>query len=67
MNGATNRLKVGDVVRYVRSVDPGDEECRFIVIEDNDDRLMIMLICDLPIPPLYVVPRCELTCCDEIV
>jgi hypothetical protein len=34
-------VKLGDVVRYVRVVDPGDEECQFVVIEDNGDRLMI--------------------------
>jgi hypothetical protein len=59
------RVKVGDVVRYVRTVDPGDEECRFMVTEDNGDRLKITLICDLPIPPVCVVPRCEITVCDQ--
>jgi hypothetical protein len=58
------RVKLGDVVRYVRTVDPGDEQCRFVVTEDNGDRLMIKLICELPIPPVCVVPRCEVTRCD---
>ncbi len=58
------RVKVGDVVRYVRTIDTGDEDCRFVVVEDNGDRLMIKLICDLRIPPVYVVPRCEVSVCD---
>ncbi len=55
----TRRVKVGAVVRYVRTIDPGDEDWRFVVIENNGVRLMIRLICDLAIPPVYVVPRCE--------
>ena len=58
-------VRLGDVVQYVRAVDPGDEQCRFVVTEDNGDRLMIRLICDLPIPPVSVVPRCEVTRCDS--
>ena len=40
---------VGDQVRFREALDPGDESCLFDVIEDNGDRLMIRLICDLPI------------------
>jgi hypothetical protein len=61
---AIRRVKVGAVVRYVRTVDPGDEDYRFVVVEDNGDRIMIKLICDLPIPPVWVVPRCEVTACE---
>jgi hypothetical protein len=41
------------------SVDPGDDQCRFVVIEDNGDRLMLRLICDLPIPPVSVIRTAE--------
>jgi hypothetical protein len=46
-------------VRFREAVEPGDDKCRFQVIEDNGDRLMLRLICDLPIPPISVVPTVE--------
>lgn len=50
---------VGDRVRFKEAIDPGDESARFEVIEDNGDRLLIRLVCDLPIPPVQVVQRAE--------
>jgi hypothetical protein len=50
---------VGDKVRFREALDPGDESCLFDLIEDNGDRLMIQLVCDLPIPPVKVVRRAD--------
>jgi hypothetical protein len=50
---------VGDKVRFRETLDPGDELCLFDLIEDNGDRLMIRLVCDLPIRPVKVVRRAD--------
>ena len=42
------------------ALDPGDDLCLFDVIEDNGTRLMIRLVCDLPIPPVKVVRRADM-------
>ena len=51
---------VGDQVRFREALDPGDDLCLFDVIEDNGTRLMIRLVCDLPIPPVKVVRRADM-------
>lgn len=51
---------VGDRVRFRENLDPGDEACLFDVCEDNGDRLMIRLVCDLPIRPVSVIMRADL-------
>jgi hypothetical protein len=56
---------VGDRVRFKEALEPGDESARFDVIEDNGDRVMIRLVCDLPLPPVQVVRRddvCKAEC-----
>jgi hypothetical protein len=50
---------VGDQVQFREVLDPGDELCVFDVIEDNGDRLMIRLVCDLPIRPVKTVRRAD--------
>ena len=52
-------IKVGDQVRFREFLDPGDELCLFTLIEDNGDRVMIRLVCDLPIKPVKVVRRAD--------
>ena len=52
-----NEITVGDKVRFAEILDPGDDECEFEVIEDNGDRLLIRMICDLPIRPVMTVLR----------
>jgi hypothetical protein len=54
-----NDVTVGDLVRFCEIVDPGDESARFEVIEDNGDRLIVRLLCDLPIPPTQLVRRSD--------
>lgn len=48
-------FKVGDVVKFREVVDAGDERARFVVTDVYDHRLIIRLVCDLPIPPTQVV------------
>ncbi len=46
------------VVKYSRP-EPGEEDLRFRLVEDNGDRVLIELICDLPIPPRECVAAAE--------
>jgi len=57
---------VGDQVRFREVLDAGDELCLFDVIEDNGDRLMIRLVCDLPIRPVKVVRRADMCKTQEL-
>lgn len=61
MNAADAKsFTVGDRVRFTEVVDPGDERCEFDVIEDNGDRVLVRLVCDLPIRPVNVYLRNQL-------
>ena len=46
-------------MRFRDLLDRGDESCLFDLIEDNGDRVMIRLVCDLPIRPVKVVRRAD--------
>lgn len=47
---------VGKTVRLADHWCTGEErDARFVVVEDNGDRLFIQLICDLPIRPVETV------------
>jgi hypothetical protein len=50
---------VGDQVRFREALDAGDELCLFDLVEDNGDRVMIRLVCNLPVPPMKVVRRAD--------
>lgn len=49
----------GDQVRFREALDPGDDLSLFDVTEDNGDRLMIRLVCELPVRPIKVVRRAD--------
>lgn len=51
---------VGDLVMYRECLEAGDESARFVVVEDNGDRLLVRLVCDWTIPPTSVVRREEM-------
>lgn len=56
-------MKVGDVVRYRKEVDQGDDLCRFVVSEMRGDRALLteFAVChDMSIKPTYVVPLTDL-------
>jgi hypothetical protein len=50
----------GDIVKLVHPVDRAEASARFVLIEDNGDRCLIRLICDLPIAPVECVLRGEI-------
>jgi hypothetical protein len=56
---------VGDKVRFREAIGLGDELCLFDSLEDKGDRLMIRLVCDLPIPPMQVVRRADVCQASE--
>ncbi len=55
----TTTLKVGSIVRYAHPAE-GESEFRFVLKEDNGDRVLIELICDYRIKPLETVPIGEI-------
>lgn len=60
--GGCRCFTAGDRVRFREAIDPGDESSVFDVVEDNGDRIMIQLVCDLPIRPVTVVDRADMCC-----
>jgi hypothetical protein len=52
----------------VRLTRPSAEEVKahYIVVEDNGDRLLIRLICDLPFPPIELVSRNDVVLIEEL-
>lgn len=55
------RPKVGEVVKYSRPRS-GESGFRFLLKEDNGDRVMIELICNERIRPIEVVAADEIEC-----
>jgi hypothetical protein len=53
------KIKVGSVVKYARPAE-GEADLRFILKEDNGDRVLIELICDYRIKPLEMVANDEI-------
>ena len=52
-------LQPGDIVKYSRPVDETESAARFVLLENNGDRVTIRLVCDLPIPPVECVAASE--------
>lgn len=54
-----DKLSKGQLVRLAPEwMDtPAEGESLYRVVEDNGDRLIIELVCDLPIPPQELVAR----------
>ncbi len=53
-------MKPGDIVKYANPAE-GEEDLRFYLIENRGDRVEIVLVCDLPFPPVEVLPIHEIT------
>ena len=54
----------GKIVKF-KSVLQGESELsRYIVIEDNGERLLIQFICNLSFKPTFVVLSAEVEVCD---
>src|SRR4051812_12719123 len=52
--GPENGNLLGKTVRLVLPA-PGEEDARYLVIEDNGDRLLVKFVCNLPIPPVELL------------
>lgn len=55
----------GQIVMFREFLEEGDEEARFIVIEDRDTRVLVEEICDLPFPPQRTFQKNEITLAPE--
>lgn len=54
-------MKKGDIVKFKRIVDPGDEEVRMILLDDPEKgRVLVQALIDMRIPPTYIYPVEEL-------
>lgn len=51
----------GRIVRLANPADEAERAARFVVTEDNGDRLRIRLVCDLPIAPVETVRPDDVT------
>ena len=54
-----SEIKVGSIVKYSQPTE-GEADFRFLLKEDNGDRVMIELICDERIRPVEVVAPDEI-------
>ena len=59
---AISEVRVGDVVRFAKVMDPGDETARMTVLEVEADRNWALVedICDLPLKPTRTVRLSEI-------
>lgn len=47
-------MKKGDIVKFRKAVDPGDEDLRMILLEDSDGgRVLVESIVDMKIRPTF--------------
>jgi hypothetical protein len=52
-------IQAGSQVKFREILEPGDDLFVFDVIEDNGERLLVRLVCDMAIRPTRVVNRDE--------
>lgn len=48
-------MDVGQIVKFRQPENEAEAGARFILIENNGDRGLIRLVCDLPFPPVELV------------
>lgn len=57
-------MRKGDIVKFRKAVDPGDEDLRMILLEDPDGgRVLVESIVDMKIRPTYRYSIEELEIC----
>lgn len=56
-------MKSGDIVKFVKVIDPGDEEIRMRIKEVNGDRVLVEALVDMQLKPTYVYPRNDVITC----
>lgn len=52
-------VSVGAVVRWAFPVDAGEAAERYEVLEVRGSRVLVRLVCDLPVPPTYTYAACD--------
>ena len=57
-------MNPGTIVKYSKPTE-GEHDFRFIVMEDNGDRVHIMLICDWWLKPIEILRPEEITTVEE--
>lgn len=63
--GMSNTTTIAAKIYKLANPAKGEESARFTIAEDNGDRLIIRLVCDLPIAPTELVSR-EDVCPDSV-
>ncbi len=59
-------MKKGDIVRFKKFVDPGDEKVRMRLLENPDGgRVLVEALVGMEFNPTYVYPTEELVECEE--
>ncbi|MEI7733335.1 MAG: hypothetical protein WCO56_27435 [Verrucomicrobiota bacterium] len=59
-------MKAGDIVRYSRVLEEGEEELRFVLMAPPEKgRVDIQLICDWTFKPIETVAESEVKLADE--
>ena len=59
-------MKKGDIVKFRKAVDPGDEDLRMILLEDPDGgRVLVECIVDMKIRPTCRYNADDLETCSE--
>lgn len=59
-------MRKGDIVKFRKTVDPGDEDLRMILLEDPDGgRVLVESIVDMKIRPTYRYSIEELEICTD--
>ena len=61
-------MKKGDVVRFRKVVDPGDEKVRMRLLEDPDGgRVLVEALVGMELNPTYIYPTEDLVeCADKV-
>jgi len=54
-------MQKGDIVKFKEVVDPGDETCRMILVENPDGgRVLVRYLVDMVLQPTGVLPTKDL-------
>jgi hypothetical protein len=53
-------MNIGDIVKFKEPEDAQEAAVRFVVAELRGDRVEVILVCDLPLPPRFVYLTADL-------
>lgn len=64
LSGDTNKMKKGDIVRFIVCIDEDDNNLRFLVLENPDGgRVLVEAIVDMNLRPTYRYNVADLEVC----